>query len=968
MIRPIATASGMTHPITSPWSLVTMMVLGMMAGRLQAAEESPPGSWNARAALEQLRSLEDPLARKPDDPALLGLVLDAYATLSLGWSDQSDGSCGPWLGYADLVAERRRAVRGAAMPATVAGMAPEIRLAWLHGRVDDAERMLGQYPYDPADSGMRALSLLTRRDGAVWPERPQITPGEIYAGLRLAEPACDLESRIPVEAVEAIRSLKGRCDPWLQKRLYWRTRYGQATTELVPNVLAGVVWMLSTMPGDDPTVMDDLRALATALGITATAVEPHPLQEAAYAAIGDMDAEAAGPLAVAIRIVNARRAMPRAVFAAGRPWRLAGPGDIAGWLAARAHETAFLAWRMLVRDDLNKQGKNGRTRSDAYRNEILRTAPDTLIAARLMVGRVRWDTDPVVDKDDKPDPVALDRLADAVLKETGGPADLGPNLLAESLLALTHHHHARLPACFDRVLSRTVAGSTRQGLDYLLEAADGLGRRAEIGTLILATARRDPRSLPWAKRSWHFDPAIHLLDARYDQPTATWSEPSIDHAGPWKQLPARSLSIQWEGLLTVPAAGLYGIRLETSSTARLVVGGTVIEVGGRNGSKGKSSTTTTVRLPAGPVAILLDYSQWWSRSPPLCRLSWQPPASGDAWQVVPADRFSHGQESSGLLVRGWGGNTSSYHGVPSFSHGSPTALVEERAAAMPWSLDWQLEAFNNGWRQERFRDIAAIGRAILGMKDGISHIGRQVATCQLFLDPPDIESFLRIAKSGRFSSDNELMGAYFYRGQELGLQQRIWDLDHDDLKDPYDGKPRMLHAALLGSLALDLGDFAEADRLMELGAKDKWSPPRPAIASAYILKAAVMARMHHHDINEKRITEWLSMYAPDKESIHQRIHAAMQGEQGWGEVRLLARTGVDRTSLSYFQGLVALSTGHHDLARRFLAESSTAGGCGEAWSATALLAWYKSQDDRTLSALPKADPWPEVAAPPPINF
>jgi len=142
-------------------------LLGLLAAIVASAYAVElPDPWSdcqPRTAITLLAALRAPLDAKPDDQDLLGRAIMAYVNLSLGGDPALDGACGPWLGYARELAERRARARGGE-PATLADAAPELWVRLLDGDAVGTTAMLARWDTDPEQPLYRALQARATRD------------------------------------------------------------------------------------------------------------------------------------------------------------------------------------------------------------------------------------------------------------------------------------------------------------------------------------------------------------------------------------------------------------------------------------------------------------------------------------------------------------------------------------------------------------------------------------------------------------------------------------------------------------------------------------------------------------------------------------------------------------------------------------------------------------------------------------
>ena len=158
--------------------LLGALILALPAGEVAI---DPWATLDPRHQFTCLATLDALLAAAPDDQRLLGLAISAYVHLALPAPRLLIGDPGALLAKADILRDRRIALRGGAPPADLANALPELWLAALHGDTRLAMDGLARHAGAEADPTARALRTFATRDWRGLSLQAERTPLENYS-------------------------------------------------------------------------------------------------------------------------------------------------------------------------------------------------------------------------------------------------------------------------------------------------------------------------------------------------------------------------------------------------------------------------------------------------------------------------------------------------------------------------------------------------------------------------------------------------------------------------------------------------------------------------------------------------------------------------------------------------------------------------------------------------------------------
>lgn len=433
-----------------------------------AAEPDASASWNPRDVISVLADLRAPLDAAPDDQRLLGQVLLAYVELCFNGDPDLVGQLGPWLGYAEQIAARRRQLRGGAAPVSFADASPELWLTLVEGDTVAVVTGLEAWPAAAAEPQARALRAAATRDVRPFLAAPPTTALEWYGYLT----AC-VGSRVEPQLLEY---LPAGVDP--VAIVVGRNELAPSHEEMIAvrTVFEDVAWMLMASHVPDAVARPQLIELTIALG----GVAPQPgtdrggLVRAAMDAAGAYDCQRASPFIVAWKACLLQRGAAGGIRIADGRYQLIGVGDFASWNLSRLYIAGCL--QPLIAD-----------LGDRYHEVVggpLNVAlPGTLLAAQSQVG---WQENL---------PASARQLAAAMRREFAGQGELP--------IALACAHAAPVAG----ILGEDAADLIRLAI-LTAQPADGSGRQRALRSLALAseTCGTLGEILPAASRQLARDP------------------------------------------------------------------------------------------------------------------------------------------------------------------------------------------------------------------------------------------------------------------------------------------------------------------------------------------------------------------------------------------------------------------------------------------------------------------------------
>ncbi len=890
-------------------------------------------SWNPRYAIGVLAGLRAPLDAAPDDQHLLGQALQAYVDLCFSGDPDLTGQLGPWLGYAEQIAAKRRQLRGGHAPASFAEAAPELWLTLAQGDTAAVVTGLAAWPAAAVDPQARALRAAATRDVGPFLTAPPVTALEWY-GYLTACVGSKVEPRLLIghlpTGVDPVVVISGRNESG--------SSYEEATA--VRTIFADVAWMLNSAQAPDVEATAQLTALTTALGGDAPSpgTDRAGLVRAAMTAAKTYDCRSAAPFIVAWKACVALRGGAGGIRGADGKHLLVGIGDVAAWNLARLYVAGYM---QPVASQL------GERYPEVVGEPMNAALPGTLLAARSRIG---WSA---------ATPEVARQLAEAMRREFAGQGELPIAIACTSAERVAN------------VLKGAAADLLRLAI-ATAQPADGSGRQRSLhrlrlaseiaGTLsdLLPAATRQLARDPYNQDLWRLvrlgsEPLLGALDGV--TPTLERSEPQVDLA----QMPPAGTDFtefvagRWNGLLLVNAAGPMEIAIESDDQSQLVVDQAVLI---NPGVHGMVRTSAVVTLSAGWHPLRLEWCNLWGGGG--IRLLWR--QGGGDFVPVPADHLAHGADHApGLTAAYW--NIGRKLNALIYQ---PTPADVARAAQMPWLWPAQCDvgmAFADAgqWSQALPYLTAAIGH---------SRVDLQVRRMQLwaFAKQSDDE----LAKPGRAEALVEAFRSTSCLDNKFGLATAIatglGKAHAEDLMG------RIFHADFtaccvaswpVGRMALARGDWAQAVRQGEaLIAHDGQNGGQRWAHDLLQIEKVILRRI---DGVEPDWTELRESAMDNQGTPYIRLFTRwFTGLATWDEVLAKVPTTTDGDAVRWLRGLYDVSVGDLAGAQQVLPPMiATHPDWIESNDAAGLLRWCAKQTPTTIAALKHAKLLEQTARPVP---
>jgi tetratricopeptide (TPR) repeat protein len=497
-------------------------------------------------------------------------------------------------------------------------------------------------------------------------------------------------------------------------------------------------------------------------------------------------------------------------------------------------------------------------------------------------------------------------------------------------------------------------------LRRLVDDHAGLPPRVAIERLVLAAGLSGeiPLILP-ALRHWSqaaptdhelhdllhkWSPKNTMLSLDGRKPLRSWRDATIDNRKlPWPGLElSQRFAIRWRGALRIDQAGSYVLATESDDGSRLAVGEVVVDNSGGHAMRVRHMRAD---LEAGWLPLHLEFAQGGGEAG--CRLLWQPPGAPALVPIPAANLAERENGPAGLAADGFD-QTRQPGGI-----GGPDDDELAYARSLPWHLRVLNKTGNDLWEHSRYGDALTFFKAILAL-DPEHHAGRRAAQCLLWSDPPDADAAIPLMRKhpDLWANGWELTWTTS-RLRKLGRLQEVVDaigeFNRNDSLWPY----------VRGYAALDRGDLRTARdefvKVMGEGGPGDRFMPNPELNLAR-LEWAVLNRLDGKDTDWAEVERGIQRNGglkPWQELVLDWLSSAASWEDCVARVPMVE----DGEDLYYFQGLVAMTTGDHAMAKKCFQEVVTKHpNWMETPTCKALLKWYETQTPESLAKVATAKP------------
>jgi tetratricopeptide (TPR) repeat protein len=444
-----------------------------------------------------------------------------------------------------------------------------------------------------------------------------------------------------------------------------------------------------------------------------------------------------------------------------------------------------------------------------------------------------------------------------------------------------------------------------------------------------------------ALHKWSPDNTMLTLGER--KPFRSWRDATIDNRTlPWPNLElSQRFAIRWTGALRIDQPGSYVFATESDDGSRLAIGDVVVDNSGNHAMRIRRMRAD---LEPGWLPLTLDFAQGGGEAG--CRLLWLPPG-GTGLVPIPADRLAERADGpAGLVADGFDQTNRP-------RTGGPNAEQLAYARALPWHLRVQHLTGNELWEANRYPEALTFFRTILEFNPE-HHAGRRASQCLLWSDPPEVDGAIALMRKhpDLWANGWELTSTVNLLRRAGRLQEvvdAIGARNSNDILWPY----------VRGYAALDRGDLRTArDELGKLmgegGPGDRYMPN--AELNLARLDWAVLNRLDGKETDWPEVERGIQRNGglqPWQELVLDWLSSAA----AWEDCVARVPTIKDGEDLYYFQGLVAMTTGDHALAKQRFQEVVTKHpNWMETPTCKALLKWYETQTPESLAKIATAKP------------
>jgi PA14 domain len=909
-----------------------------------------------------LHHLRKQLADEPTNQEALGLAIMAYVNLCLTGEADSDGVAGPWLSYAQGLAEQRKALRQGKTWASLDDAAPELWLLLIQGNRVAVAQALNAWP---TATSHRELRVVATGDWRIFKDQPPTTLHERYIAVQIG---FEMGAR---QLVSSLTTIERTHNPAISALMQTRANLGYYTTdELIREAITFTAWLLASSELKDEEALPLLNRFAEVLHIDLTSAGNRRSRwQQVMAACNDLEfnftnastdagrVKAAEPLAKALAmsyVICDKLAQRPWLSELKRPFDFYTIGDLATWNRCRLMEASAWCSARFRRYDYALR--------DQHIFSVFETiAPHSFFSARARIG-YQVEVESWSDKNIKP----IYWTAYAQLLEAEFDRPHGHSLfeLGYSIARLSRRRSDLATPILLHLRDRWAQPFPRQCFVDLHEAAEFCGQTPLFLSDLQRLAEQAPMDPPLREALAEWRPDYRLFDPTKRKAVNSWTDTTIDYA----KLPTPAMrlgqgfSIIWNGKIKIDQPGDYTFAFETEDAAHLVIGDMAVS---KPALRGHSTIALPTTMAAGTYDLNFEYEHLRGRgTKAVCRLLWSTPTTTELVPVPAHVLLSTDGKKPGLQASGY-----------NFSRATEARRLYSQAEctqalAEPWNLAL-LHAIGKS-----FHIFSRYEEAIPFFKAEIENLGESfnnsasayLHQCYLRQKSPQFDLALNIIKQyPRLWVDSpgdeeiRLFHAFIGANRLEDLQTALGENAKNDDLWPY-------AEALMALEQMDINQYLSITSKLLSPNSDGYNALNNSGYGVLIQHNWCFARLNDQSVDWDHFRKSALAKRKNPSPWIDLAIDWLSGDISWDDALVRSADVQDGDQLLYVRCWVDLTTGQHEDAKRgFTSLINKHPTWYEADVAKAMLRWYAKQTPESLAQLPLAKPVvpkPGVKAPP----
>jgi hypothetical protein len=939
----------MRHHLSLARQLQLILVAFVLMWALPAsgANVSPISPWlslHPTDNIQYLHHLRKQLADDPTNQEAMGLALMAYVNLCLTGEADTDGLAGPWLSYAQSLAERRKALRQGKAWTSIDDAAPELWLQLIQGNRVAVAQALNAWP---TATSHRELRVAATGDWRIFKDQPPMTLHERYIAVQIG---FEMDAR---HMMTSLTSTERTHNPAIAGLMHTRANLGNSpSTELIRESVAFTAWLLASSELKDEEAMPLLQRLAEALPLDlANIADRRTRWQRILSACRELDfdytnirstadyVKPAEPLArvLAVSYVICDELAQRPwLRETKRPFDFYTMGDLAAWNRFRIMDASAWGFNSV-------QGNDYALRDQYIFSVFEKYAPNSLFTARSRVGKQN-EYDGYSDKNIKP----LYWTSYAQLLEAELDRHHGLSLieLIWPLRRLSLRRRDLATPILLSIYNRWAQPFPRQCFVDLYQTAEFCGETHLILNDLQRLAKQAPLDPPLQEALAEWQPDFRLFDPTKRKPVNSWTDATVNY----QKLPTpamrlrQAFSIIWTGKINIEQPGDYVFAFETDDAAHLVIGDIAVS---KPALRGQSIVQITTTLQPGSYDLIFEYEHL--RGNALCRLLWATPKEKELSPIPASVLLSEDGKKPGLQARGY-----------NFSRAtSARRIFSQReldfAQTVPWNLKLWDSIADSFYIYDDYAKAAPYYLHITQSNQSLTN-GIKYTLCQLKKTPPDAESVITFAKSRPDLWNNFQVADFCDVVLELLNVNRLSDYlaiyrpQHQHIHQmwPYGESLLALSEGRLKDAYVFMNNFLAPDKH---GGR-YLSPHHFRLLFQHQL---VLKRVFEENLDWKALRLQYQRGTPTPWA--DLVVDWLSGEAHWDLCVARMSEIKDGEQLLYVRAWVDLTTGDHAAAKKGFADMLARHPTWfEAPFCARMVAWYAKQTPDSLEQLPRALP------------
>ncbi len=933
--------------ITSKLRCILVAFVLMWAAPTFGANTQPISPWlslHPTDNIQYLHYLRKSLAEDPTNQEALGLALMAYVNLCLTGEADTDGLAGPWVSYAQRLADQRKALRQGKTWTSIDDAAPELWLLLIQGNRVAVAQALNAWP---TATTHRELRVAASGDWRIFNSTPPTTLHERYIAVQIG---FEMDAR---QLLTSLTTTERTHNPAIAGLMHTRANLGnRPSTELIRESVSFTAWLLASSELKDEEAMPFLQHLAAALDLDLNHITDRRTRwQRIVSACRELDfdyskinnpadyVKPAEPLAKVLAVsyvICDELAKKIWLLETKQPFHFYTLGDLAAWNRFRIMEAS--AWGFV-----GVQSNDYALRDQSIFSIFEKYAPNSLFSARSRVGSQK-EYEGYSDKNIKP--LYWTSYAQLLNAELDRPHGHSLIELIWPLRRLSLRRRDLATPILLSVHNRWAQPFPRQCFVDLYQTAEFCGQTHLVFNDLQRLATQAPFDPPLQEALAEWQPDYRLFDPTKRKPANSWTDAAINYA----KLPTpamrlrQSFSIIWTGSIKIEQPGDYTFAFETDDAAHLVIGDLAIS---KPALRGQSIVQLTTTLRPGSYDLTFEYEHL--RGNALCRLLWATPTMAELSPIPGSVLFSDDGKKPGLYARG-------YH----FSRAtSARRIFSQReldfAQTVPWNLKLWDKIADSFYIYEDYAKAAPYYLHITQSNKSLTN-GIKYTLCQLQKTPPDADSVIAFAQSRPDLWDNFQVADFcdvvlaLQNVNRLGDYLAVYRQQHQHIHQmwPYGESLLALSEGRLKDAYAFMNTFLEPDK----NGGRYLSPHHFRLLFQHQL---VLKRIYEKNLDWKVLRHQYQRGTPTPWA--DLVVDWLSGEAPW-ELCVARMSEIkDGEQLLYVRAWVDLTTGDHAAAKQGFADMLARHPTWyEAPFCARMVEWYAKQTPDSLEKLPRALP------------